>query len=168
MASVTWSIVVLLVIVDGINVVVGCKCDYGLDSSCPGESCLDIYHSNRKSRGISGEYIIKNGNNVHTVYCDMELECGGEKGWMRIANINVTNGDDCPNGWKKITSPVAACRAPSDNAGCYSANFSTDNITYSKVCGMTVGYQKGNTDAYHIQSINGPYVDGIFITYGTP
>ena len=51
----------------------------------------------------------------------MELKCGVEKGWMRIIDINVIKRDSCPHGWNKITSPVAACRAPSDNAGCYSA-----------------------------------------------
>ena len=31
-----------------------------------------------------------------------------------------------------------------------------------------IGYQKGTTDAFHagIKSIDGPYVDGISITYG--
>ena len=34
---------------------------------------------------------------------------------------------------------------------------------------MAVGYQSGNTDAFaSTQSINGPYVDGLSITYGTP
>ena len=89
---------------------------------------------------------------------------------MRIAHI--TNGGSCANGWRKITSPVAACRVPSDNAGCYSAHFITYNIPYSRVCGMVVGIQKGSTDGfaslhYSSQSINGPYVDGVSITYGT-
>ena len=60
---------------------------------------------------------------------------------MRIANINATGGDSCPSGWKKITSPTRACRAPSDNAGCYSAHFTTYNIPYSRICEMVVGYQ---------------------------
>ena len=104
----------------------------------------------------------------------MELECGGHKGgWMSIADLDTSRGDDCPSEWTKITTPVAACIAPSSNAGCYSTNFSTLDIPYSKVCGMAVGYQKGNTDgfaaAFHpTRSINGPYVDGVSITYGTP
>ena len=72
-----------------------------------------------------------------------------------------------------ITTPVAACIAPSSNAGCYSTNFSTLSIPYSKVCGMAVGYQKNNTDGFATlrfssRSINGPYVDGVSITYATP
>ena len=170
MAIVTWSIIALLVIVDGINLVVGSNDTYGLSPLCPGKSCLDIYQNNLNSRGVSRQYIIKIGSVYRFVYCDMTLECGGEKGWMRIAH--VTNGNSCPNGWKKITSPVAACRAPSDNAGCYSAHFTTYNVPYSRVCGMAVSYQKGTTDGfaslhYSARSIHGPYVDGISITYGT-
>ena len=171
MASVIWSVVALLIIAGGINLVVGCN--YGSSSSCPGKSCSDIYHNNPNSRGVSGQYTVKIGTHYRFVYCDMILECGGEKGWMRIADINAAGGDSCPNGWKKITSPVAACRALNDNAGCYSTHFTTYNIPYSRVCGMVVGYQKGSPDGFadfhfSTRSINGPYVDGVSITYGTP
>ena len=175
MASFTWSFLVLFFIIDGIHLAVGCdcKCEYGLSQSCPGKSCLDIYHKNLESRGVSGEYIIKAGNDLHLQYCDMQLECGGEKGWMKIININVASGDSCPNGWKNISSPVAACTSLNHKAGCYSVNFSTHNIPYSRVCGMVVGYQKGSTDGFAnfhnpTRSINSPYVDGVSITYGTP
>ena len=87
-------------------------------------------------------------NSTLFVYCDMSLECGGEKGWMRIANINASGGDNCPSGWRNITSLTKACRAPRDNAGCYSAHFTTYNIPYSRVCGMIMGYQKGTPDAF--------------------
>ena len=104
----------------------------------------------------------------------MELECGGHKGgWMRIADLDTSRGDDCPSGWTKITTPVEVCKAPSSNVGCYSTNFSILSIPYSKVCGMAVGYQSGNTDVFaaylfSTRSINGPYIDGLSITYGTP
>ena len=88
---------------------------------------------------------------------------------MKIGDVNPAKGD-CPNGWKKITSPVAACRPPSDNPGCFSAQFPTNDIPYSRVCGMVIGIQKGTPDAFgHVRvSINQPYLDGISITYGTP
>ena len=47
----------------------------------------------------------------------MNLECGGEKAWMRVVKINVADGDSCPSGWRKITTPTKACKAPSDNPG---------------------------------------------------
>ena len=144
----------------------------GMLQSNPGQSCDDIYQINKASRGASSSYWINTTTGVHQVYCDMELECGGHKGgWMRIADLDTSRGDDCPIGWTNITTPVAACIAPSSNAGCYSTNFSTLSIPYSKVCGMAVGYQKGSTDGFaalHFssRSIDGPYVDGVSITYG--
>ena len=143
----------------------------GMLQSTPGKSCTDIYQINKVSRGAPGNYWISTTTGAHQVYCDMEIECGGHKGgWMRIADLDASRGDDCPSGWTNITTPVAACRAPSSNAGCYSTNFSTLNISYSKVCGMAVGYQEGNIDAFRpsIESINQLYVDGLSITYGIP
>ena len=146
----------------------------GMLQSTPGQSCNDIYQSNNAIRGSSGNYWINTTTGVQQVYCDMELECGGHKGgWMRIADLDASRGDDCPTGWTNITTPVAACIAPSSIAGCYSTNFSTLDVTYSKVCGMAVGYQKSTTDGFAAlyfseRSLNGPYVDGISITYGTP
>ena len=141
----------------------------GMLQSTPGKSCDDIYQFNKASRTVSRNYWINTTTGVHQVYCDMELECGGHKGgWMRIADLDTSRGDDCPSAWTKITTPVAACVAPSIG-GCYSTNFSTLSIPYSKVCGMAVGYQKGNTDAFTVsRSINTPYVDGVSITYGNP
>ena len=78
---------------------------------------------------------------------------------MRVASVDVSKGDKCPNGWKKITSPIAARRAPSDNARCSSAQFSTNLSSFhSRVCGMTIGYQKGRTNAFlaTAHSIDGP------------
>ena len=54
----------------------------------------------------------------------MELQCGGHKGgWMKIAELNTSRGDDCPSEWTKITNPIGACIAPNDNGGCYSTHY---------------------------------------------
>ena len=85
----------------------------GMLQSTPGKSCNDIYQINKVSRGVSGNYWTNTTTGVHQVYCDMELECGGHKGgWMRIADLDTSRGDDCPSGWTEITTPVAACIAP--------------------------------------------------------
>ena len=69
----------------------------GMLQSTPGKSCSDIYQINKVSRGASDNYWIKTTTGVHQVYCDMELECGGLKGgWMRIANLDTSMGDNCP------------------------------------------------------------------------
>ena len=143
----------------------------GMLQSTPGRSCNDIYQISKASRVRSGNHWINTTTGVHQVYCDMELECGSHKGgWMRIANLDTSGRDDCPIEWTKITSPVATCVPPSNDAGYYSTNFSTLSIPYSKVCGMAVGYQKGTIDGFETlsQSINSAYVDGVSITYGTP
>ena len=105
----------------------------------------------------------------------MELTCGGkEGGWMRIGYIN--NGDQCPAGWKQTASPVKACRSSDGSAGCFSAVFNNNGIPYQHVCGKVVGYQKGTPDGFNTfayktypsKAIDGPYVDGVSITYGSP
>ena len=157
--------------------------DYGLKASTPGISCADIYSKNPASCGNSGEYIIKT-DRLYFVYCDMELDCKGHKGWMRIADLNTTKGDDCPDGWVKNTAYKSLCTG-GVTAGCYSANFSTIDTHYTKVCGQMKGYQKGSTDAFYphayahgninyykpdtvSRALDGVYVDGVSITTTSP
>lgn len=147
----------------------------GMEALFPAKSCREIYKYNYASHGKSGYYWIKPSTDVIKVYCDMELSCGGrDGGWMRIANIE--NGNSCPTGWKQMLSPVKACRAISDNPGCYSAHFDNSKFSYQHICGKVIGYQKGTPDAYAAfayttypsKAIDGPYVDGVSLTYGTP
>ena len=170
----------------------------GMQSIFPAKSCKEIYKYNYASHGKSGYYWIKPATNViqvcrHTlcillillcagimtyitqVYCDMELSCGGrDGGWMRIGNIRY--GDTCPSGWQQISSPVQACRGSSNDPGCYSASFDNNKLSYQHICGKVIGYQKGTPDAYNAfayttypsKAIDGPYVDGVSLTYGTP
>ena len=154
----------------------------GMMQSSPGKSCDDIYQINKATRGVSGDYWIQTTTGVHQVYCDMELECGGQKGgWMRVANFSASSGDDCPTGWTKITTPTHAvypsidvCRSPNDAAGCYPTTFSVSGASYHKICGMARGYQRATPDAFALftsngrKGINTPYVDGLSITIGDP
>jgi len=102
----------------------------------------------------------------------MELECGGHKGgWMKIADYDMSKGDDCPKEWNKMTANnIVMCRSPSNNAGCYSTRFPVYNVSYSKICGKIKAYQKGSDDAFSnsLSSIDAAYVDGISITLGNP
>ena len=73
----------------------------------------------KASREASSNYWINTTTGVHQVYCDMELECGGHRGgWIRIADLDTSRGDDCPSGWTNITTNVAGqpsidvCRSP--------------------------------------------------------
>ena len=150
----------------------------GMLQSSPGKSCNDIYQINKASRGASGNYWINTTTGVHQVYCDMELECGGHKGgWMRIADLDTSRGDDCPSGWTKITTNdggqpfIDVCRSPIDSTGgCHSTAFTVNRARYHKICGKARGYQKFSTDAFSSpsKSINEAYVDGVSITLGNP
>ena len=94
-------------------------------------------------------------------------------GWRRIVNINISAGDDCPGEWRKATqSDVSFCRVASDGSyTCSSANFSTNGISYQRVCGRARGYQKGYTLGFFVtashynRTIDQSYVSGLSITY---
>uniref|UniRef100_A0A1X7VHH1 Uncharacterized protein n=1 Tax=Amphimedon queenslandica TaxID=400682 RepID=A0A1X7VHH1_AMPQE len=53
-------------------------------------------------------------------------------------------------------------------ATCDSVKFSSNDISYSQVCGRVVGYQYGTPDAVHPnrQDIDSVYLDGVSITRG--
>ena len=89
--------------------------------------------------------------------------------WKRIANIDISAGDNCPSGWRQDTfSNVTFCRVVSDGSHtCSSAYFSTNGTSYQKVCGKARGYQKGLPIGFHNshigQTIDGYYADGLLI-----
>ena len=70
---------------------------FGMLQNSPGKSCNDIYQTNKNTREMSGLYWINNSTSTYQVYCDMELQCG-KGGWMRVADLNTSRGDDCPTG----------------------------------------------------------------------
>ena len=147
-----------------------------------GLSCEDIYNNNNPETGDeSGYYRI---NNNHWTYCnnimteitiangDFISTCAGVGGgWRRIVNINVSSGDDCPGEWRNATqSNVSFCRVASDgHQTCSSANFSTNGVSYQRMCGRARGYQKGDTVAFYGSSfgktIENDYISGSSITY---
>ena len=149
-------------------------------------SCEDIYNSFPETHNKSGYYRMKENKNYQWTYCNMTSiviaagnfisTCAGVGGgWRRIVNINISAGDDCPTGWTKATqSGVSFCRVASDrHHTCTSANFSTNGISYRRVCGRARGYQKGDTLAFYGAyyspewSIDRDYVSGLSITYSS-
>ena len=83
--------------------------------------------------------------------------------------------DDCLGEWRKATqSGVSFCRVASDDTfTCSSANFSTNGISYQRVCGRARGYQKGDTVGFYgsqsvyNRTIDQDYVSGLSITYSS-
>ena len=147
-----------------------------------GSSCKDIYNNNPETGNRSGYYRI---NDNQWTYCYMTVitisdgfisTCAGMGGgWRRIVNINISSGDDCPGEWRKAThSGVGFCRVASDDKStCSSANFSTNGMSYHRVCGRARGYQKGDPGAFHgsnprnNKTIDDDYVTGLSITYSS-
>ena len=185
MIDMWYTIIVALAIILETSLVVAqddtCSTRYGFDIDLPGASCVNIYSKNPTSHGRSGYYVLKT-DHLFFAYCDMELDCGGIKGgWIRIADIETSRGDTCPNGWTRYKSYCTRGSA----AGCYSAHFLTNSTRYNKVCGKVMGYQKGTMDCFFpsayaygkanyyrptisSRSLDGVYVDGISITTGSP
>ena len=106
----------------------------------------------------------------HKVYCDMDNERCGSKGWTRIALVDMSDhAQSCPGNLTLIKSPIRTCGSL-PTAGCASAKFSTHGMSYNKVYGRLRGYQVGSPNAF------GPYVkdqhnadlvmDGVLISHG--
>ena len=125
----------------------------------------------------SGYYnIASNNGSVHLVYCHMESLCNSTGGWMRIANLNMTEGGSCPYGFRMYSEGgVHACGRPVTSSGsCVGTIFSSSGIKYSQVCGKVIGYQVGWTDAARRDdssiknNIDTYYADGVSMTHGNP
>ena len=88
---------------------------------------------------------------------------------MRVAYVNMSEpGATCPQGLsQRVFSGLTLCGRSMD--GCQSTMFSTLGLNYSHVCGQARGYQYYTPDAFgeveNFNTIDGPYVDGLSITY---
>ena len=130
----------------------------------PATSCKDLYDTHKTS---SGYYWIGEVGSAVRVYCNMSLTCGNlTGGWMRVANIDMTNtSQNCPSGLSLISSPKRVCDITW--TGCVSNDFDIHGVQYSHICGRVIGYQKGTNDAfwYHSRGIDADYVFGVSLTH---
>uniref|UniRef100_A0A1X7SPZ7 Fibrinogen C-terminal domain-containing protein n=1 Tax=Amphimedon queenslandica TaxID=400682 RepID=A0A1X7SPZ7_AMPQE len=128
----------------------------------------------------SGYYkVVGKGGAAYNKYCSIEELHGdnrcGSGGWTRLAYLDMTDAtQNCPSGLRLYQSgSYRACGRPAAySGGCVSVQFPSNGISYSQICGRVTGYQYGEPDAfYHTASqsnINGPYIDGVSITRGSP
>ena len=121
----------------------------------------------------SGYYWLQSSDHFtsHKVYCDMENERCGSKGWTRVALIDMSKGArSCPGNLTLITGPRHTCGGPTGDIGCASVIFHTHGISYSQVCGRLRGYQVGPTDAFgpHVNDHSNAdlVMDGVLISHG--
>ena len=94
---------------------------------------------------------------------------------FRIAFLNMSDSNQqCPTGWRLVTSPRRACGRNSTGTSCQSALYPSNGISYTRVCGRVIAYQYCDTGAFNrifyspSISIDSYYVDGVSITHGSP
>ena len=137
---------------------------------------MDILDCN--SSASSGYYQIQTANGgLEQVYCDMEgANCGGAGGWTRVFRLNMADpSSQCPTGFSLTTQGgVRFCTRSNTAAGCTGINTDNYGHNYTQVCVFVRGYAYRTPDAFGItgrsssEPLNGNYVDGVSITYGTP
>ena len=126
----------------------------------------DIEHSHLSCNGTCTEYSHQCGT-ASIEYC-------GSTGWTRVAYLNMSDpSQQCPTELRLYNeSGVRACGrqvvSTFGKGSCDSVTFSTNGTCYSQVCGRVIGYQYRAPDAFHSNSIDSYYVDGISITRGSP
>ena len=142
---------------------------------CAGNSCVEVLEE--KPDRPSGYYWLKACETCEPfqAFCDFSLNLEGSKGWMRVADLDMTDSSQqCPSQFKLITSPRRLCGRKIDAHGCDSQAFKTNNIQYRKVAGQAIGIPIRTVDGFNRHThcpncnINQPYVDGISITHGFP
>ena len=149
-------------------------CNTGICRQNPAHSCLQIASDN--SSALSGLYWVENSDgSAVQVFCDMNRHCcNSTGGWVRVANLNMTDPDqDCPEDFTFIPQPRSCGKR---NRGCVSTIFETRSIQYSKVCGRILAYQEGEPDAFkpyatafnrsRFLTLEDQYLDGVSVTYG--
>ena len=90
---------------------------------------------------------------------------------MRIGHFDLNRGVGCPSSLNTYTyNSKQYCRRSVDE-GCSSVYFDSLGKDVKEVCGMIEAYQWNSPDAFGAsssQTIDGPYMDGISITQGSP
>ena len=126
-------------------------------------------------KGMKGDPSCKDGKGEQGPPGINTWSCGGTGEWRRVVFLNMTNTSHvCPTGLANTTYSIRTCgRAYSRSYSCSSTKFSVNGSQYSRVCGRAQGYRFGLNYAfngYHElhQGIEGPYVDGLSLTHGTP
>ena len=125
------------------------------------------------SQSKSGIYWVKVDGNAKQVYCELEKDIKGNKGFLRVANINMSvPGTECPGGLSlRQDGTLKTCQRGQTAPGCTSTYFNSSGMEYSKVCGRVRGYQWASPNAFFhynknkLLTINHDYVDGVTLTY---
>ncbi len=98
----------------------------------------------------SGYYRLRGSS--EQVYCDMDRQncgCGSTRGWMRVADIDMTDpNQQCPEGFRlRSGTSKRMCEMLTQKGGCTSIVFPTHSVQFSKVCGRVQAHQYGTPNA---------------------
>ena len=112
---------------------------------------------------------------LRLMFCDFERELMGQKNWMRVLHLNMSNPQQqCPvpnNNFRLITEDGLRLCGRGSGPGCKSVYAYANNFAFRRVCGHITAFRYHTTDGFFRHgcpscTIEGPYVDGISITYG--
>ena len=100
-------------------------------------------------------------------YCDMANTRCGTRGWMRVANLDMTDtSQHCLSGFRYASgSGYRGCGT--HGVGCVHTTFPVHGVRYSKVCGRVNAYQYYSPDAFwpyyttRALTIDSAYVEGV-------
>ena len=101
--------------------------------------------------------------------------CGGTGGWRRVVYLNFTDPNTpCPSSWRLTSHSKRTCGRVNTSASCDSVSFPVSGGDYTRVCGRIIGYQYNYVEGFEaydlgtVTTIDGPYVDGVSLTHGSP
>ena len=159
-----------------------CRSNLGQDQENPAASCQKIVECN--SSASSGDYWLRSGNgSAVQMFCNMTRRCcNSAGGWARVAYLDMTDSNhQCPPAWREISTPIRTCGRTNNTlipsrGGCSTVTFTSNGITYSRVCGRITAYQYAHPEAFGpytnspavSSTIYDPYVDGVVVTQGDP
>ena len=149
----------------------------GMREDSPADSCEVLY--SYKPYLQSGLYWIQRSQQSSVqVYCDMEkrFQENDSQGWTRVANLDMSAPDAiCPGNLRLVNESMKlSCGRGTFEPGCSSVFFSTQGVSYSKVCGRVRGYQYASPNAFYYftknqsLTIDDNYVDGVVLTHNSP
>ena len=121
----------------------------------------------------SSDILESTRQNISEIVQQILTPCGA--GWSMVTSLDLSDpSQQCPSPWIQASTPQRSCYA-NYNGNCIGLSFPVSGVTsYSHVCGRIQGHAAGTIDGFkrfgsaHDGTINGPYLDGISVTHGSP
>ena len=138
----------------------------------PASSCQQLARDH--PHAASDYYWVSNGTMQPVkVYCDVDQHCcNSTGGWVRVANIDMTDpNQQCPPGFN-LRTDVRSCDSSDTGYGCTPITFPSHSIEYRKVCGRIRAYEYGHVNAFYqyyfsnSRTIEELYLHGMSLTHG--